>query len=81
MERDCMIAHGVSRFLKGRLFDKSDPYQVIICNNCGNFSTTPKECKGCETDQVSKCNLPYASKLLLQELQAMGIRTAITVKK
>lgn len=81
MERDCMITHGVSRFLKERLFDKSDPYQVIVCNKCGNLSTTPTFCKGCDTDSVSRCNLPYASKLLLQELNAMGIKTAITVKK
>ena len=81
MERDCMITHGVSRFLKERLFDKSDPYQVIVCNKCGNLSTTPTFCKGCDTDNVSRCNMPYASKLLLQELNAMSIKTAITVKK
>lgn len=81
MERDSIIAHGASRFLKERLFDKSDPYQAYICDLCGNFATTPTECRGCETDKISKCNLPYASKLLLQELNAMGIKTSITVKK
>lgn len=72
-----MIVHGVSRFLKERLFEHSDPYQIHVCNNCGNIATTPKECKACETNRVTKCNIPYAAKLLLQELNAMGIKTAI----
>jgi DNA-directed RNA polymerase beta subunit len=81
MERDCMIAHGVSRFLKERLFEKSDPYQINVCNKCGNIATRPNECKVCETDQISIVNLPYASKLLIQELGAMNIKMKFTVKK
>lgn len=80
MERDCMIAHGTSVFLKERLFHQSDPYQVSVCNECGSFSTSPDNCKACSTDQISVCNLPYAAKLLLQELNAMSIKTAITPK-
>lgn len=75
-----MITHGVSRFLKERLFDNSDPYQIYTCEECGFFATTPSYCKGCDTDKIAKCNLPYAAKLLLQELSAMGIKTSIKVK-
>jgi DNA-directed RNA polymerase II subunit RPB2 len=81
MERDCMISHGVSRFLKERLFEKSDPYQIHICDKCGNFATTHTECKTCETDQISIINMPYASKLLVMELMAMNIKINFSVKK
>lgn len=80
-ERDAMIAHGVSRFLKERLFEKSDPYQIDVCNNCGNMSNRPDECKVCQTDQISKVNIPYASKLLMQELMSMGLKMKIGIKK
>jgi hypothetical protein len=81
MERDCMIAHGTSRFIKERLFEKSDPYQINICDNCGNIATTSTECKFCNNDNISKCNLPYATKLLLLQLNAMGIKTLMKIKQ
>ena len=79
MERDAMISHGTSMFLKERLCDVSDPYQVPICNNCGNIATTDTKCITCNHDDVSITGLPYVSKLVLQELNAMCIKTKITV--
>lgn len=76
-----MIAHGTSRFLKERLFEKSDPYIINICDNCGNTATTPTECKVCKTDKISRVNLPYASKLLINKLNCMGMKTCIGIKK
>jgi DNA-directed RNA polymerase II subunit RPB2 len=80
MERDCMIAHGTSRFLKERLFDQSDPFSVVICEKCGNFATTNKECKGCNTDKVSNVIMPYVSKLVIQELNSMLVKCEIKSK-
>ena len=80
MERDAMIGHGASRFLQERLFECSDKYAVTICNKCGNFATSQRECKACETDEVTKVKLPYVSKLLIQELNAMMIKTEIKAK-
>jgi DNA-directed RNA polymerase beta subunit len=79
MERDSMIAHGAARFLKERLFDQSDPYHVMICQKCGNIATTRVECKICESDKVTNVNIPYVSKLVIQELNAMLIKCKINV--
>ena len=48
---------------------------------CGNMATTPTECKVCDTDKISRCNMPYAAKLMHMELNAMGIKTLFKTKK
>ena len=80
MERDAAIAHGGIRFLKERLFEQSDKYTVGICDKCGNFATENKLCRACNTDKISHVNMPYVSKLVIQELNAMCIKTKIIAK-
>jgi DNA-directed RNA polymerase II subunit RPB2 len=77
MERDILIAYGVSRFLNERLFDMSDPYVMHVCKNCGNTSATIDECHVCNHDIIAKKKIPYASKLLIQQLQAMNFKVEI----
>lgn len=77
MERDCIISHGASAFLKERLMDVSDSYTCHVCDKCGLLAISGKdilECRGCSNQvAISKIQIPYAFKLLLQELMAMNI--------
>lgn len=77
MERDALITHGTSIFLKERLFDMSDPYQIDVCKVCGTMVHYHKKCMVCNKLTVDKVNIPYACKLLFQNLQAMGIKVNI----
>lgn len=81
MERDCMIGHGNSAILRERLFQVSDPFQVSVCDICGNITEKVNYCQKCKKQSVSICNIPYASKLLYQELTAMGIKASLTPDK
>lgn len=81
MEKDALITHGTSAFLKERLFNMSDPYTVKICKICKHFLTGPDECIRCRnTDEICKVNIPYACKLLIHELNALNIKTEIVTK-
>jgi DNA-directed RNA polymerase II subunit RPB2 len=79
MERDCIISHGASAFLKERLLDVSDKYTIYTCNLCGticvyNANQNKYECQKCDNyTSFNKIILPYACKLLFQELYSMSI--------
>jgi DNA-directed RNA polymerase II subunit RPB2 len=77
MEKDCAIVHGTSAFLKERLFDMSDPYQVNICPECGVMVNAENHCMNCNHDRTTRVHIPYACKLLFQELQAMCVKLNI----
>jgi len=79
MERDCQISHGAAKFLKERLFDVSDAYRLHVCDTCGLFavaklSKNTFECRLCKDKaKISQIMMPYAAKLMIQELMTMNI--------
>lgn len=67
MERDSILAHGISGFLKESVMERSDKYSVNIDSRNGLISN------GEESENIVNVDIPYAMKLLLQELQSMSI--------
>jgi DNA-directed RNA polymerase beta subunit len=86
MERDAIISYGASLFLKERFMELSDIYQVKVCNTCGLFASKMINknvwgCSGCKNyTDISLVEMPYAFKLMIQELQAINILPRIRTK-
>lgn len=102
MERDGVIGHGASNFLKESMMTRGDDYKIAVCNNTGTlaaynhsqnilislFADGVKFSRGkfneIKLDKVTKfgrsfslVEIPYCLKLLIQELQVMGIQTRL----
>jgi DNA-directed RNA polymerase II subunit RPB2 len=89
MERDVMIAHGMSKFCRERMYSVADKYSTYICKKCGMIAAFNDGDKGVMRSKqgmkVHKCNtcdnvtdfayveIPYAFKLMQQELQTINI--------
>jgi len=95
MERDVGISHGTSAVLNERMCISSDAYEAPVCSKCGLIGgiTRPVglvgqkkarmyQCVGCHgsANPIKKCKMPYATKLLLQELMSMGVKPILSVK-
>jgi DNA-directed RNA polymerase II subunit RPB2 len=85
MENNTMVSHGASHFLREKLMTVSDKYEAYVCDKCGLLSTANHqkqqyECRVCEHSSTSKITIPYASKLLVQELMSMQIASRLNVK-
>ncbi|EDQ88087.1 uncharacterized protein MONBRDRAFT_26625 [Monosiga brevicollis MX1] len=80
MERDCLIGHGSSMLLLERLMISSDAFEVHACSQCGLLGSAGW-CQYCKSSRgISKLQLPYACKLLFQELQSMNIVPRLTLQ-
>jgi len=73
MERDCLIGYGATQLLLERLMISSDAFEVSCCEQCGlmGYGGWCTHCKS--SKHVSKLTIPYAAKLLFQELMSMNI--------
>lgn len=84
MERDCLIAHGMSYFLKQRTMECSDLFNVFVCKECGMMALCKNgvyQCAVCNDKQIAKIQIPYALKLLIQQLMSVNILMRLMVKK
>ena len=69
MERDSILAHGLSYFLKESNMKRSDDYNTNVNNNNGLIDNV--------SNNISSINIPYSMKLLIQELMTLSIAPRI----
>lgn len=92
MEVSCLWAYGSLFSLKEKHLDQSDRIDVWVCEDCGRigymdaYHQKPR-CIYCESDGIPIAKLkmhliqmPYAFKLLLQEMESMAIRPRIILE-
>ncbi|KAI8909987.1 hypothetical protein DFJ77DRAFT_433179 [Powellomyces hirtus] len=81
MERDCLIGHGTAALLMERLLYASDAYDCEMCGECGLVGGWHGYCNYCKSRKgVVKVKIPYACKLLFQELMSMNVVPRVKVK-
>ena len=82
---NCMISHGASRFTKERLYDVSDKYEVHVCKKCGLIASYNNDlhihlCRTCgNRSDFALVKIPYACKLMMQELITMNVCSRLMV--
>lgn len=85
MEIECNWAHGTMQFLKERFMECSDNFRVHVCRKCSMIATVNPDkniyqCKPCKNiTSFAEIRIPYACKLLFQEIQTMSIGTKFIV--
>jgi len=107
MDRDALIAHGITNFLQESMLVRGDDYYMAVCNKTGTiaiynesynlflspFADGPIKFNGTLSDSLNIENVskfgksfsivrvPYAFKLLIQELQTMNIQMRIITEE
>lgn len=85
MERDSVLSHGVSLFMKESMNERSDKFLWAVCKKCGTLALySPKirlhMCSNCNKNDIALIDTPYTFKLLIQELETMGIQLRINTE-
>ena len=94
MERDAMIAHGVSKIIQDRFMKASDEFITYICKTCGNIAQDRSDtnygdsviknkpyCKVCNDYNVVAVQVPYVAKLLAQESSSLHMHMRLRVNE
>jgi len=107
MDRDALIAHGITNFLQESMLVRGDDYYMAVCNKTGTiaiynesynlflspFADGPIKFNGTLSDSLNIENVskfgksfsivrvPFAFKLLIQELQTMNIQLRIITEE
>mmetsp|Transcript_38743 Transcript_38743/g.50119 ORF Transcript_38743/g.50119 Transcript_38743/m.50119 type:complete len:1149 (-) Transcript_38743:193-3639(-) len=85
MERDCLVGYGAASLISERLMTSSDAFTGHVCKKCnmlGYLGENGMWCQNCRSSSnMTDIKLPYACKLLFQELQSMNIIPKLTLEE
>lgn len=84
MELWCLLAHGCVYSLRQKNLEQSDKTTCLVCRTCGQIgyfdhAFKKPRCHQCTQGRLAKVVMPYALKLLIQELQSMLITVKINL--
>jgi DNA-directed RNA polymerase beta subunit len=75
MERDALIAHGVSGFIEESFMKRSDEHEVLFQSGSGLLDSTQKD------EPVGVLRMPYSMSLFVKELESMHVQPILNVRK
>lgn len=86
MERDTLLGYGAGAVVIDRLLENSDKHHELVCLDCGSFAYKDEYkneyvCPVCGSNNVGKVEIPYAFKLLLNEIISMHIYPRLLITK
>jgi DNA-directed RNA polymerase beta subunit len=85
MEIECTVAHAAAEILRERTLTAADNFYMFVCRQCGlaadgNEQISYYFCRFCGTaEYITKVNISYTSKLMMQELNALGIKVTFKI--
>ena len=84
MERDALLGYGASYTLKERLLYSSDVTTIFVCKTCKSYLPTTKKWRKCvfcnDFESIRPVSTAYAFKLMLNEIQSMGINPKLVLE-
>lgn len=86
MERDTLLGYGAAAAVMDRLLENSDKHKEYVCLDCGSFAyrdhlTGEYVCPVCGSNNIAAIEIPYAFKLLMNEIISMHIYPRFFVRK
>ena len=72
MERDCLLAHGISKFWNESMMERSDKSKALFQPSTGRFDANLNE-------PTVTLTVPYALRLVINELESMHITTKLDI--
>jgi DNA-directed RNA polymerase II subunit RPB2 len=75
MERDALIAHGVSSFIEESFMKRADEHDVLFQTSSGLLDSTQKD------EEVDLLRMPYAMSLFVKEMESMHVQPILNVVK